>query len=92
MKVIAKRTCYTADNKRKKEGQVFNIKKEQFSFGGMALYMGKGKQHKSFENMKELEEFLAKPEEKEEEVEELEILDEVELDEFSEDVSEQEVI
>ena len=101
MKVIAIKTCYTSDNKRKREGQIFNIKKEDFSFSGMALYMGKGKEPKKFDNfpdekgkkhgLKELEAFLAKPQ-KEEIVEDLEIIEESESDESCEDVSNQEVI
>lgn len=94
MKVIATKTCYTSDHKRKKEGQVFNINKEQFSFNGMALHMGKGKKHKTFKNMEELDKFLSKPvEEQKAEVEELEILDEEnDIQVESEDISNQEVI
>lgn len=93
MKVIATKTCYTSDNKRKRADQIFNIKKEEFSFGGMALYMGKGKSHKSFANAKELDEYLAKPEKEKEEPEDLEIIDEADMeDESYDEVSNQEVI
>ena len=91
LKVIATKTCYTSDNKRKRADQVFNIKKEEFSFGGMALFIAKNKS-KSFSNMEELDEYLSKPEKVKEEPEELEIIDEAEEEESGEDVSNQEVI
>lgn len=93
LKVIATKTCYTSDNKRKRADQVFNVKKEEFSFNGMGLHMGKGKHPKTFANMKELDEYLAKPEKEKEEPEELEIIDEADMeDESYDEVSNQEVI
>lgn len=92
LKVIATKTCYTSDNKRKRADQVFNINRKEFSYNGMALFMGKGKKSKSFSSAKELDEYLATPEKEKEEPEELEIIEEAEEEESCEDVSNQEVI
>ena len=59
MKVVAVKTCYTSDNKRKRPGEKFTIKSaKEFSYIGMAL-LDKGKEV-TFDNEEELEKYLKK--------------------------------